>query len=277
MKDAQLDLRRRIFHSVYSMDRLTSLTHHRTFSFTDDSTNVVMPKLSSSIFAEQPTSGHPALELIRLRQAVSPAYQSLFQSGPDSVHDPWPTICAAYHEIDEWYSHLQKTSIQNQLKLCFQQEMLYTKILLLSPSRRQKPLEDYGQLLILEHAIAYSQIMSTFIKDPTNRFLWTSYDLSRTLFVAQKTLEVFENFPKICFSNPSPQPPRHLPKAEHRIPPLPERNGRERLHLGIETLRLLDGIVRVLARKYGVPSSWRNLKRRFERMETMLRARAATG
>lgn len=235
-----------------------------------------MPKLSSSNFADQPMSDHPALELTRLRQAVSPAYQSLFQSGPDSVHSPWPTICAACHAIDEWYTHLQETSIQTSFKLCFQAEMLYTKILLLSPSRRQKPLEDYGQLLLLEHAIAYSQITSAFIKDHTNRFLWTSYDLSRTIFVAQRTLEIFETFPKACFSNPSPQPPRPLPKADHRIPPLLERNGQKRLHVGIETLRLLDGIVRVLARKYGVPSSWRDLKLRFERMEAMLRARAAT-
>ncbi|KAI4107163.1 MAG: hypothetical protein L6R37_001740 [Teloschistes peruensis] len=276
MKDAQLNLRRRIFHSVYSMDRLTSLTHRRTFSFTDDSANVLMPKLSSPMFADPPTSGHPALELIRLRQAVSPACQSLFQSGPDSVHDPWPSICAAYHAIDDWHSHLQETSIQNSFKLCFQPEVLYTKILLLSPSRLQKPLEDYGQLLILEHSIAYSQIMSTFIKDHTNRSLWTSYDLSRTVFVAQRTLEIFENFPKVCFSNPSPQPPQQSPKTEHRIPPLAVRNGRERLYSGIETLRLLDGIVRVLARKYGVPSLWRELKLRFERMETTLRARAAT-
>ncbi|KAL8661135.1 MAG: hypothetical protein Q9202_005850 [Teloschistes flavicans] len=276
MKDAQLDLRRRIFHSVYSVDRLTSLTHRRTFSFTDDSTNVVMLKLPSAILIDQLKSGYPALELIRLRQAVSPAYQSLFQSGPDRVHDPWPTICAACHAMDEWYLHLQETSIQNSFKLSFHLEMLYLKILLLSPFRLPRPLEDYGQWLILEHSIAYSQILSTFIKDPTNRSLWTSCDLSRTIFVAQRTLEIFESFPEVCFSNPSPQPPRQLSKAEHRIPSLPERNGRERLHLGIETLRLLDSIVRVLARNYGVPSSWKDIKPRFERMEAMLQARDGT-
>ncbi|KAL8691979.1 MAG: hypothetical protein Q9218_002903 [Villophora microphyllina] len=276
MNDTQLDLRRRIYYSVYSLDRLTSLSHRRTFSFTDDSTNVAMLKLSNLTLTDPLKSAHPTLELIRLRQLVSSPYQSLFESGPDCLQNPWPTICAAYQAIDEWCSSLHKTTIEESFKLSFQPEMLYLRTLLLSPFRLQRPLEDYGQLLILEHAVAYSQSLYTLTNDRVNKILCTSYDLSRTVFVAKRLLDIFETYADTCFSDASAQPPERISQSTNHTPLLPTRNGRERLQLGIETLRLLDKIVCVLGIKYGVPNSWRNMKPRFEKMEALLRARATT-
>ncbi|KAL9601538.1 MAG: hypothetical protein Q9179_002834 [Wetmoreana sp. 5 TL-2023] len=273
MKDAQLDLRRRIFHSVYSFDRATTLVHQRSFSFTDDSTNVVLPKLSNAVFSNLAKSRNLSLEMIGLRQAASAPYQLLFRSGPDILQKPWPVICAAHQAFSEWESQLHQAKVQGPFKLSFRSEMLYTKILLLSPTRLKQQIEDYGQLRIFDHAVAYSRTLSALVNDRAKATICTSYDILRTIFVVQRLLEVCEQHAGICFGDCIPHPP-HVSESKHSLPLLTARTGRERRSLAIEALQLLDGIVRILGKKYGISNAWRELEPRVHTMQTSLQDRA---
>ncbi|KAL8940985.1 MAG: hypothetical protein Q9216_002504 [Gyalolechia sp. 2 TL-2023] len=275
MKDSQLDLRRRIFYSVYSIDRATSMIHRRAFSFTDDSTNVQEPKFSVALSANHTMrKSHPATELIQLRKAASGPYLSLYQSGPDIINDPWPTLCSAHLALNKWERQLFMTDVQGTQKCLLRTEMLYIKVVLLSPARLSRPLEEYGQLLIFDHAYHYSQIMSSLVTDGVTAARCSSYDLLRTTFVAQTIVGVLADYEDLCFSDTMPSPPETPDSTV--IPPLVVFSGRERLGLAITMLSMLDRIVQELSRKYGLPSAWISLKPHFNRVSATLNARRAS-
>ncbi|KAL8717647.1 MAG: hypothetical protein Q9225_005120 [Loekoesia sp. 1 TL-2023] len=251
------------------------MVHRRAFSFTDDSTNVALPKLSSSTVIPEHSaeSTHPATELIRLREAASMSYHSLFQSGPDVLHDPWPTLCSAHLALDEWERDLCRMNLQEAHKSLFRSEILYIKIVLLSPSRLSCPLEDYGQLLIFEHALRYTQIISSLVEDRANAAACTSYDLLRTIFVAQRFVEVLARHGELCFSDLVPPVPRASASALTDLPCLSTLAGRERLSLGVTTFSMLDIAIQNLGRRYGIPSAWAEFKPQFDGVYASLDAR----
>lgn len=248
------------------------MVHRRAFSFTDDSTNVALPRLSGTVVpGHRAESAHPAIELIRLRNATSIPYLTLFQSGPDALHNPWPTLCSAHLALDKWERDLCQTNLQEAHKSLFRSEMLYIKIVLLSPSRLSRPLEDYGQLLIFEHALRYAQIMSSLAEDHVNAAECTSYDLLRTMFVAQRLVKVLTSHGELCFSDSVSTVPRI--SASTDLPRLTILTGRERLSLAVTTLSTLDVVIRGLGRRYGIPNAWTEYKPQFDRVYTSLDAR----
>ncbi|KAL8701523.1 MAG: hypothetical protein Q9224_000461 [Gallowayella concinna] len=275
IKDAQVDLRRRVFHSVYSFDRVTTFVHRRAFSFSDDSASVVLPNLRTNIFSSISEQGHPAMELIRLRQATSVAYQSLFLSGPDALLDPYPAICAAHLEMDKWNDELHQIRMPDESKLSFRCEMLYNKILLLSPFRLERPLEDYGQLLILEHAIGYSHTISSLVRNHIHATICTSYDLLRTIFVVQKFVHVLAEYEDLFFNVDLPLPSYPSISGSAIFPSLHIEDGHKRLRMAVESLHLLDNVLRTLGRRYGTSNAWIDARRAIERIQNTLRARPA--
>ncbi|KAL8803457.1 MAG: hypothetical protein Q9182_003154 [Xanthomendoza sp. 2 TL-2023] len=275
IKDAQIDLRRQIFQSVYSFDRVTTFVHRRAFSFSDDSTFVALPKLRTDILSSISKQGHPAMELVRLRQATSVAYHSLFLAGPDALLDPWPMICSAYLEMDKWNDELHQIPIPDSTKLSFRSEMLYNKILLLSPFRLERPLEDYGQLLVLEHAIGYSHTISPLVNNNTNASICTTYDLLRTVFVAQKFVQALAEYEDLCFRVDLPPPSYPTISGATTFPALHVEDGHKRLRMTVESLHLLDNVLRILGRRYGTSNTWIDARLAIERMQNSLRARPA--
>lgn len=98
MPRPELDLRRRVFWCVYSLDRLASMTYKRPFSFSDDSTGVASASNGSC------TAG--ALALFKLRQIQSEFYAALYQpsSKPsyDGSEDPWAYVWRIYGKLGDW-------------------------------------------------------------------------------------------------------------------------------------------------------------------------------
>lgn len=289
IKDSVVDLRRRIFYSVYLLDRLvdllnkslplcltllraTSMAHRRAFSFTDDSTSVEEPKFSSAMNSNHTNPrSHPATELIHLHKAASEAYLALYQSGPDALDNPWPSLCFAHLLLKEWEDQLYQTNMRETQKALLRTEMLYIKIVLLSPARLSHPLEGYGQLLIFDHAFQYSQLMSSLVQDDINTAKFTFYDMLRTTFVAQTIINVFASHEDVCFGDTTPSTPRTSSSSD--LPPLMALNGRARLFLAIKMLSMLDGVVQKLTRKYGLSDAWIGVKPRFDRVYAALNAR----
>lgn len=291
MKDGQLELRRRIYYSVYALDlyvsdtlvefshslmlySATTMIHRRACSFTVDSTNVELPRLSSITLHRNGNSSdnaHAAIELIRLCQAASEPYMALFQSSLEILRDPWPTLCSAHLALDRWEQDLRQTRLREATKSLFRAEMLYIKIVLLSPSRLERPLEDYGQSLIFEHAVQYSQILSSLIKDRVDASLCTSYDLLRTILIAQRFVEILTRYGESFFRDSMPP----LPKTSvpTNFPLLTSYPGRERLALAVEACSLLENAIGILGRRYGTPKAWMDFRPRFDRVFTSLRSR----
>lgn len=175
--------------------------------------------------------------------------------------------------MEEWESKLRQSNLQKAFQLSFRTEMLYIKIVLLSPFRLQQPLEDYGDLLIFEHGVDYARTLSALINDRVNASICTSYDLLRTIFVAKRFLDVLGNrADEICNSDSSSHPPR-ISGSNINLPHLPMTSGHERLGLGIETLQVLDSIGHGLGKKYGTQPAWRALKPRLDRLLVTLQAR----
>lgn len=233
-----------------------------------------MPSLvSASVHQDTVRNAHPATELIQLRRAASPAYMALFQSGYDVLRNLWPTLTSADQALHEWEHSLRDTDLPTATKSIFHAEMLYIKIVLLSPSRLKRPLEDYGQRLIFDHAVQYSQTISSLVEDHVNASLCTSYDLLRTIFVARTTVEVVTRCEDICFRSAPPPIPVSLITAQ--VPPLSGYSGRERLALAIRAFSLLDKVIGTLGRRYRVPKSWTHFRTRFDGVHANLRSRIA--
>ncbi|GAP83005.2 putative positive regulator of purine utilization [Rosellinia necatrix] len=173
-----LDMRRKTFYCVYSLDRSISMVLTRAFSFTDAAANVAFPRPSSfgrrtaSIAGQPPPPpGAPgggagcepaALLLFQLRRAQSHWYQHLSQSGgngglPDengNSHDAafaW-RVC---HQMQEWAERLPRAGLPPGVRGLFDLELRYSLVYCVSPSAKSPPLTDYDRLFIFEHAAAY--------------------------------------------------------------------------------------------------------------------------
>ncbi|KAL8839402.1 MAG: hypothetical protein Q9170_001741 [Blastenia crenularia] len=252
--------------------KATSMVHRRAFSFTDDSISVALPRKSSAMLSRHsPDVAHPAMELIRLRKLVSMPYLSLFHSGPNILKDPWPDLCSAHLTLDAWESNLDQDRLQETQKSLFRAEMLYIKILLLSPARLPCPIEDYGQLLTFEHASHYSQLMSSLVEDGVNAAMCTSYDLLRTIFVARTIVIVIASLEDVCFSDAMPSTPKT--SASTGFPRLTAFSGRDRLGLAIRMFSMLDKVITALGKRYGVPKTWTELKPQFDQVYAALGVR----
>ena len=212
------------------------------------------------------------LQTMKLRQIQSSYYQSLFQSGPKPLENPWPTICAAQLDLDHSAQLMHASNAQGNIKLLFRSDILYTRVLLLSPPRLAIPLVDYGQMLVLEYAIAYAHTTSALTSDPVNIALCSSYDLLRAYYVAQRLIDVLTNYSSACASDILPTAP--TAKGPIALPPLTIRRGRERTVAAIEGMQLLDSTIRGLGKKYGFPRSWIDFKLKADSVLATLRARA---
>lgn len=209
-----LDMRRRVFYCVYSLDRsvvpsststpshrLTnwdyraiSMVHARTFSFTDDSTDVVFPNSSVRTSAQQPMapsqSSDPALLLFQLRRAQSFWYQELYQSHTVApLHDPTSFVWQMCLEMREWGESLPQT-LPPAIRQMFDQELRYSYVYCIAPSARSPDITDYNRILIFEHSVAYLDAMYEIAHNSINMAFYSYHDALKVYFMANQLLAV---------------------------------------------------------------------------------------
>ncbi|KIW31353.1 uncharacterized protein PV07_03010 [Cladophialophora immunda] len=191
-----LDLRRRIFHCVYALDRLVSMSLDRAFSFTDDSASEVpLPESatdpsSSQVFQH---SIKPCLYLFDIRRVQSAFYQSTRWSS----RSQWPLATAATYassvsnDIHAWYSTIPSTLSQRHLML-FNLERLYCQILVVSPNQRvpASSMTDLNKELVFEYSAQYADLLQPITQDVGWHAYLTFADISRAKYVGQKFVEV---------------------------------------------------------------------------------------
>jgi hypothetical protein len=191
-----LDLRRRIFHCTYALDRLISMSLDRAFSFSDDSASEVpLPDTASDlplthIFAR---STKPSLFLFDIRRVQSAFYQTTRWSS----RSQWPLATAATYassvsnDIHAWYSTIPPNLSQRHLML-FNLERLYCQILVVSPNPRvpASNMTDLNKELVFEYSAQYAELLQPITQDVTWHAYLTYADICRAKYVGQKFVEV---------------------------------------------------------------------------------------
>jgi hypothetical protein len=175
------------------------MVHARSFSFTDDSTSVAFPSLSSAPqptdIEKSPTGPHAldaAMLLFQLRRAQSNWYQELFQSSRDPLQQSSNYIWEMCHEMRVWSESFPKT-LSPAIRELFELELLYSYVYCLAPSCRVPAVSEYGKTLIFEYSILYMQKIFPISKDPMNTAFYSYHDALRVYFIGSQFLAVLSD------------------------------------------------------------------------------------
>ncbi|KAI5926293.1 fungal-specific transcription factor domain-containing protein [Camillea tinctor] len=250
---AVLDVRRKTFYCVYSLDRSISMVHLRAFSFSDAATNVAWPRPSSfsrkgSISGQFLPNCEPAFLLFQLRRAQSHWYQALFQADTTPLMDSSSFIWEMYQDMKDWSDALPST-LPVVMKDLFDLELRYSFVYCISPSARAPELTDYGRMLIFEHSIAYLNKIYSIAHSSANTAFYTYHDALRVFFMASQFMTVLRQAGDWLLSGITPAPPpAELGKAPP--PPLPARPNGPAMNNVERSLDCLERTSRTLA-KYG--------------------------
>ena len=237
--------------------RAISIVHRRAFSFTDDSASVPSradtsaPLLIAARSRDQlflrPMDTAP--QLIKFRQIQSSCYQELFQSGRQPSEGSLRFVWATLRDLHEWYQGLP-AGIQEPVKIAFRSEMLYTSIVILSPSEKIHSISEYAEALIFEYAVDYAGLMRS-VCGGTGKYAFCTYlDALRASFIGRRLLNVLQSKQSRALDAgtvSSPQPPSGtlLP------PPLPNRRSDENLDRARTAIDQLTDVLEFLGRRFG--------------------------
>ncbi|KAF1846417.1 Zn(II)2Cys6 cluster transcripitional activator [Cucurbitaria berberidis CBS 394.84] len=213
---AKLEIRRRVYWCVYSLDRSTSLVQTRAFSFSDEAAHVSFPFYSS---ASSPRYSSPqsnffqqsfdsALDLFRIREIQSEWYMDLFQSGREPWQDPYPYIWKHYKRMAEWFQDMPQSTLP-AIKSFFELELLYSYVYILSPSPRIPHIHEYAQRLIFEHCISYATNLLSLLHKPSNitKPPVTFYDAMRAYMTGRQFVDVLSRNMDMILDPRPPIPP----------------------------------------------------------------------
>lgn len=231
MVRGKLELRRRVYHCVYALDRSTSLVQTRAFSFSDDSAKVKIP-FSKPSSSSQPTSPaakpntsqglwlqthEHAQHLVNLRQIQSQWYSDLFQSGRTAWKEPYPYIWRACESMRKWFEGLPST-IPPDMRAFFELDLLYSYVYVLSPSPRVPVIDAFSQKLIFEYCIHYADLMLRLVGDTAYTSPLTFYDAMRVYMTGRQFLDVLQHDTDGLLRGHIPSPP----EVEAAAPPPPQ-------------------------------------------------------
>ncbi|KAI9699027.1 MAG: hypothetical protein M1836_003216 [Candelina mexicana] len=222
---AVLDIRRRVYYCIYSLDRLISMLHGRAFSFSDDSTNVALPACSKTTSSPglpwneqlwlQPLT--PAHHLFRIRKIQSVWYQDLFQSDRVAWANPCPYMFSLAQQLKNWQEDIPH-STPATIKDLFELEVLYSHIHASAPNGKVHTVSEQGRYLQFLSCIQYAEKIDAVTRDSSPAF-YTFYDALRVDFVGAQFLEaLWMNQNQILSGNV----PQHFTATAFIVPvPLP--------------------------------------------------------
>ncbi|KAK3725174.1 hypothetical protein LTR37_000685 [Vermiconidia calcicola] len=232
MPRGKLELRRRVFHSIYVLDRSTSLVQTRAFSFSDVSAKVKVPFHKQPSSAPTSPSGtnevqsrqwfqsyEQALDLISIRQLQSSWYAELFQSGRKQWEEPYPYLWDTCDAMRVWFDNLSP-SISPNIHAFFELDLLYSYVYVLSPSARVPAIIPFAQKLIFEYCIRYAELMLRLISDPAYTAPLTFYDAMRVYMTGRQFLDVLQHNTEMLLDGFIPPLPEVKPTTAPP-PPMP--------------------------------------------------------
>lgn len=278
---AKLDLRRRIFWSVYTMDRTVSIVQTRSFSFSDDSAHVSMPYQAGGVQGPK-TSSHAsrwlksfenARDLVNLRKLQSKWYQDLFQSGREAWAQPFPYLWQTCHNLANCFNDQAKRSKSHVD--WFQLELLYSYIYVLSPSPRVPTTHPYVQNLIFEYCISYSSLMSKAINITTDLVPVSFYDAMRVYMTGRQFLDLLNHNMNHVLSGAHAEPPTISASGAPPPPaiPNPPMDAYTNTGRAMNCIRQFSDSLGYLGKRWGYSSWQENFDKVAEPMNVTLRTR----
>ncbi|KAI9722253.1 MAG: hypothetical protein M1812_001725 [Candelaria pacifica] len=251
---AVLDIRRRVYYCVYSLDRSLSMVQGRAFSFSDDSTNVTLPACSSNTSAPglswndqlwlQPLS--PAVHLFRVRLMQSAWYQELFQSDRVAWAEPVSYMFSLIQELKDWREAIPH-STPASIKDLFELEVLYSHIHASAPNGKVHMVCEESRYLQFLSCLEYAEKIATVTNESSPAF-YTFYDALRASFVGAQFLETLWTNQDLILSGEVPKP---LATAAVIVPlPSPgERNGNA--PRAIKCIEQLTDVLELFGHRWG--------------------------
>lgn len=183
----------------------------RTYSFSDGSVNVALPSVTAPgapieqthIFLRSPA---PALHIVKIRQILSAGYQEMHYSGRDPSPQPLVLIWTLCWRAREWF-HQCPPNAPSHFSLLYRLELLYTIIILLSPSHRYPTLHDYNKTLLFDRCMDYISQIHQVLENPSALPFLTYLDIQRVHQVGRLFVNVLScNYDKLI-SGTVPVPP----------------------------------------------------------------------
>ncbi|KAL4920264.1 fungal-specific transcription factor domain-containing protein [Aspergillus aurantiobrunneus] len=246
----QQDLRRRVFHCVYSLDRATSAALDRTFSFSDDSVNVALPSYPRSdqsyIFSR---SSEPAWDVGKIRRILSAAYQEKYFTAVESSSQAPESTWVLCSRATEWFNSLPKNPPQF-LAILYRLEFLYAIIVILSPSTRHLPPCNYTKLLLFNRCLDYVRQLHQILESPTWLPVMTSLDLQRVYQISRRLIDIINEGLDILMS-PVPAIPQVAGDCPNP-PPLEPGNLLQCRERAMECLNKVGNLLQYGARRWNL-------------------------
>ena len=259
MSKDTIDMRRRVFYCVYTLDRNISTAYGRAFSFTDDSAAVCLPVSASktSPIPENNTttqlflrSVKPSLFLFDIRRVQSAFYQATHCSSQKA----WSASTAADYtasilqDIRSWFATIPASLPQRHV-FFFRIESLHTQILALSPSCRipSSNMSDLSKTLIFESTIQYVDLLRPVVQNTSWHPFLTYVDFLRVNAVGRQFREAMRtNFDQLLSGGiaHSPGPTTHAGSAR---PPPPLIRSTSPLDNCVRATACLENIIGLLA------------------------------
>lgn len=261
MSKGHLELRRRVYHCVYALDRSTSLVQTRAFSFSDDSAKVKIPfsRTSTSAPSSPTPTGSQAIwlqsheqahDLINLRQIQSKWYTDLFQSGRQAWDEPYPYIWNTCDAMRQWFANLSPSTSDN-MRAFFELDLLYSYVYVLSPSPRVPTTTPFAQTLIFEHCIRYADLITQLMQNPGYTAPMTFYDAMRVYMTGRQFLDILIHNADGLLNGQVPPLPEVLPSTAPppQMPNIPLPVGETVQHFNTNrSIRCIKQITDCLAR-----------------------------
>lgn len=259
----KLELRRRVYWSVYMLDRSTSIVQTRAFSFSDASARVSTPPLTRSEAPRGVSRSQKwlkgfdhAIYLMKLRSLQSAWYHDLFQSGREPWTDPYPYLWRTCQELSNWFKELSENT-STSFRAFFELEMLYSFIYLLAPSPRVPVTIPYVQNAIFEHCISYANLMTAVINDKSHVAPVTFYDAMRVYMTGRQFIDVLAGNQDRLLSGVLPEPPQVMSDSPP-APPLPSPpDPRQNVMRSISCIKQLTDCLGRFGQRWGY-MSWRD-------------------
>ncbi|PWW71739.1 hypothetical protein C7212DRAFT_287539 [Tuber magnatum] len=192
-KSADMDLRRRIFYCVYTLDRSISMVLQRPFTFSDDSVLVDLPKREDPEVAKQIivrgtlTPMAAAIHLFRLRKLQSEWYQFLHLSGSEPVQDPTAYFRSKTTVLREWLGKIPE-SINTSTRDWLYLEWYYLNVYTAAPCPKIPRPCDEAVVQVFQNCVNYALMFRSILQNSNVRFVYTYHDALRTYFIGNNFL-----------------------------------------------------------------------------------------
>lgn len=233
MSKEALDIRRKVFYCVYTLDRNISIAYGRVFSFTDDSAAVFLPISSSKVSPKSDASPAPELFLHSLKPSlflfdIRRVQSAYYQETHCSLQKEWSASTASDYtasilqDIRSWLATIP-ASLSPQHVFFFRLESLYSQILAISPSCRipSSRMSDLSKTLIFEFTIQYVDQLRPVIEDSSRHPFLTYIDFLRVYAVGRHFREAMRtNFDQLLNGGMAHSPEPSVAGGAQTTPPL---------------------------------------------------------